>query len=53
MGKPRLVRGEWIKPGAVVIDVGINRLDDGRLVVDIDFEVAVEQASCTTPVPGA
>ena len=52
VGKPGLVRGEWIKPGAVVIDVGINRLDDGRLVGDVDFAAAAEQASWITPVPG-
>jgi methylenetetrahydrofolate dehydrogenase (NADP+)/methenyltetrahydrofolate cyclohydrolase len=51
-GKPGLVRGEWIKPGAVVIDVGINRLDDGRLVGDVDFAAAAERASWITPVPG-
>ena len=52
VGKPGLVRGEWIKPGAVVIDVGINRLDDGRLVGDVDFEAAAGRASWITPVPG-
>ena len=52
VGKPGLVKGEWIKPGAVVIDVGINRLDDGRLVGDVDFEAAAAQASWITPVPG-
>jgi methylenetetrahydrofolate dehydrogenase (NADP+) / methenyltetrahydrofolate cyclohydrolase len=52
VGKPGLVRGEWIKPGAVVIDVGINRLDDGRLVGDVEFEPAAERASWITPVPG-
>ncbi|TAL88678.1 MAG: bifunctional methylenetetrahydrofolate dehydrogenase/methenyltetrahydrofolate cyclohydrolase FolD [Rhodanobacter sp.] len=51
-GKPGLVHGEWIKPGAVVIDVGINRLDDGRLVGDVEFEPAAERASWITPVPG-
>jgi methylenetetrahydrofolate dehydrogenase (NADP+)/methenyltetrahydrofolate cyclohydrolase len=51
-GKPGLVRGEWIKPGAVVIDVGINRLDDGRLVGDVEFEPAAERAAWITPVPG-
>ena len=51
-GRPGLVRGEWIKPGAVVIDVGINRLEDGRLVGDIEFEPARERASWITPVPG-
>lgn len=52
VGKPGLVKGEWIKRGAVVIDVGINRLDDGRLVGDVDFEAAARQASWITPVPG-
>jgi methylenetetrahydrofolate dehydrogenase (NADP+)/methenyltetrahydrofolate cyclohydrolase len=52
VGKPGLVRGEWIKPGAVVIDVGINRLEDGRLVGDVDFDVAAQRASWITPVPG-
>ncbi len=51
-GKPGLVRGEWIKPGAVVIDVGINRLEDGRLVGDVDFDSAVRRAGWITPVPG-
>jgi methylenetetrahydrofolate dehydrogenase (NADP+)/methenyltetrahydrofolate cyclohydrolase len=52
VGKPGLVKGEWIKPGAVVVDVGINRLEDGRLVGDVDFAVAAERASWITPVPG-
>jgi len=52
VGKPGLVSGEWIKPGAVVVDVGINRLEDGRLVGDVDFDVAAERASWITPVPG-
>ncbi len=52
VGKPGMVKGEWIKPGAVVIDVGINRLDDGRLVGDVDFEAAVQRAGWITPVPG-
>jgi len=51
-GKPGLVKGEWIKPGAVVIDVGINRLEDGRLVGDVEFAPAAERASWITPVPG-
>lgn len=51
-GRPGLIRGEWIKPGAVVIDVGINRLDDGRLVGDVEFASAAERASWITPVPG-
>jgi len=52
IGKPGIVRGEWIKPGAVVIDVGINRLPNGKLCGDIDFESAKERASAITPVPG-
>lgn len=52
IGKPGVVRGEWIKPGAVVIDVGINRLPNGKLCGDIDFESAKERASAITPVPG-
>lgn len=51
-GKPRLIPGEWVKPGAVVIDVGINRLDDGRLVGDVGFDAAGQRASWITPVPG-
>ena len=51
-GKPDLVPGEWIKPGAVVIDVGMNRLDNGRLVGDVQFEEARERAGWITPVPG-
>lgn len=51
-GKPGLVPGEWIKPGAIVIDVGMNRLDNGHLVGDVQFESARERASWITPVPG-
>ncbi len=51
-GKPGLVPGEWIKPGAVVIDVGINRRDDGSLCGDVGFEAALQRASWITPVPG-
>ncbi|WP_110665541.1 bifunctional methylenetetrahydrofolate dehydrogenase/methenyltetrahydrofolate cyclohydrolase FolD [Salinicola halophilus] len=51
-GKPGLIQGEWIKPGAVVVDVGMNRLDDGSLVGDVDFEPAAERAAWITPVPG-
>jgi methylenetetrahydrofolate dehydrogenase (NADP+)/methenyltetrahydrofolate cyclohydrolase len=51
-GKPGLVKGEWIKPGAVVIDVGINRLADGSLVGDVEFAAAAQRASWITPVPG-
>ena len=52
VGRPGLIPGEWVKPGAVVIDVGINRLDDGRLVGDVDFAEAAKRASWITPVPG-
>ncbi|MDO4434679.1 MAG: bifunctional methylenetetrahydrofolate dehydrogenase/methenyltetrahydrofolate cyclohydrolase FolD [Alysiella sp.] len=52
VGKPGLVQGEWIKPGAVVIDVGINRLEDGSLCGDVVFETAQERAAWITPVPG-
>ena len=51
VGVPRLVRGDWVKPGAVVIDVGINRLPEG-LVGDVDFEPVSEVAAAITPVPG-
>jgi methylenetetrahydrofolate dehydrogenase (NADP+)/methenyltetrahydrofolate cyclohydrolase len=51
-GKPGLVKGEWIKPGAVVVDVGINRLGDGSLCGDVEFEAAVQRAAWITPVPG-
>ncbi len=53
VGKPGIVRGEWVKPGAVVIDVGINRLPNGKLVGDVEFEVgAAQRARWITPVPG-
>jgi methylenetetrahydrofolate dehydrogenase (NADP+)/methenyltetrahydrofolate cyclohydrolase len=52
VGKPGLVKGLWIKSGAVVIDVGINRTTDGRFVGDVEFDVAKERASWITPVPG-
>lgn len=51
-GKPGLVKGEWIKPGATVIDVGMNRLDCGKLCGDVEFEAARERAAWITPVPG-
>jgi methylenetetrahydrofolate dehydrogenase (NADP+)/methenyltetrahydrofolate cyclohydrolase len=51
-GKPGMVNGDMIKPGATVIDVGINRLPDGRLVGDVEFESAKEVAGAITPVPG-
>ena len=52
VGVPRFVPGEWVKPGALVIDVGINRLDDGSLCGDVDFDAAKENAAWITPVPG-
>jgi methylenetetrahydrofolate dehydrogenase (NADP+)/methenyltetrahydrofolate cyclohydrolase len=52
VGKPGLVPGEWVKPGAVVIDVGINRVEDGRLVGDVGYTAAAKRASWITPVPG-
>ena len=52
IGRPELIRGAWLKPGAVVIDVGMNRLPDGKLVGDVDYITAVERASMITPVPG-
>ncbi len=52
VGRPGLIPGEWVKPGAVVIDVGINRLDDGRLTGDVEFDAAAQRASWITPVPG-
>jgi len=51
-GRPALVRGDWIAPGATVIDVGVNRLPDGSLVGDVAFAEAVEVAGAITPVPG-
>jgi methylenetetrahydrofolate dehydrogenase (NADP+)/methenyltetrahydrofolate cyclohydrolase len=52
VGKPKFVPGAWIKPGAIVIDVGINRLPDGKLCGDVDFESAQAVAGWITPVPG-
>ncbi len=51
-GKPGLIRGEWVKEGAIVVDVGINRMADGRLTGDVDFETARQRASWISPVPG-
>jgi methylenetetrahydrofolate dehydrogenase (NADP+)/methenyltetrahydrofolate cyclohydrolase len=51
-GKPGLIRGEWIRPGAVVVDVGINRREDGTLCGDVEFEAAARRAAWITPVPG-
>ncbi len=52
VGKPEFIPGDWVKPGALVIDVGINRLDNGKLVGDVEFAKAVEHARFITPVPG-
>jgi methylenetetrahydrofolate dehydrogenase (NADP+)/methenyltetrahydrofolate cyclohydrolase len=52
IGKAELVKGAWIKPGATVIDVGMNRLDDGRLVGDVEYAEASKRAAAITPVPG-
>lgn len=52
VGKPGLVKGEWIKDGAIVVDVGISRNEDGRLTGDVEFDIAKEKASHITPVPG-
>jgi methylenetetrahydrofolate dehydrogenase (NADP+)/methenyltetrahydrofolate cyclohydrolase len=52
VGKPGVIEGAWIRPGAVVIDVGINRLADGRIVGDVEFDAARARASAITPVPG-
>jgi len=51
VGRPRMIRGDWVRPGATVIDVGINRVD-GELVGDVDFDAAREVAGAITPVPG-
>jgi methylenetetrahydrofolate dehydrogenase (NADP+)/methenyltetrahydrofolate cyclohydrolase len=52
IGRPRFIKGDWIKKGAVVIDVGMNRLSDGKLCGDVDFESAKDAAGWITPVPG-
>lgn len=52
VGKPNFIPGEWIKPGAIVIDVGINRLENGKVTGDVDFEEASKRAAWITPVPG-
>lgn len=52
VGRPKFVKGEWIAPGATVIDVGINRLPNGKLCGDVDFEAASQRAGAITPVPG-
>jgi methylenetetrahydrofolate dehydrogenase (NADP+)/methenyltetrahydrofolate cyclohydrolase len=52
VGKPGFIPGDWIKPGAIVIDVGINRLESGKVVGDVEYDAAAERASFITPVPG-
>ncbi len=52
IGKPGVIQSEWIKPGAIVVDVGFNRLEDGRIVGDVEFDTAKERAGWITPVPG-
>jgi methylenetetrahydrofolate dehydrogenase (NADP+)/methenyltetrahydrofolate cyclohydrolase len=52
VGRPEMIKGDWIKPGAVVIDVGVNRVGEKKLVGDVDFAGALERASAITPVPG-
>lgn len=52
VGKPNFIPGEWIKPGAIVVDVGINRLDNGKVTGDVDFDEASKRAAWITPVPG-
>ena len=52
VGRPRMIKGDWIKPGAIVLDVGINRDADGKLCGDVDFDTAKEVAAYITPVPG-
>jgi methylenetetrahydrofolate dehydrogenase (NADP+) / methenyltetrahydrofolate cyclohydrolase len=52
VGRAKMVRGDWIKPGAAVIDVGMNRDENGKLCGDVDFESASAVAGCITPVPG-
>ncbi len=52
VGRPNFIQGDWIKPGAAVMDVGINRLPDGKLCGDVDFNAAVNVAGAITPVPG-
>jgi len=52
VGRPEMIKGDWIKPGAVVIDVGVNRVGEKKLVGDVDFTAASEHAGAITPVPG-
>jgi len=52
VGKPKMIQGAWISPGTIIIDVGINRLPDGKICGDVDFESAAQHAAWITPVPG-
>lgn len=52
IGRKKFLKGNWIKPGAIVIDVGINKLENGKIVGDVDFESTIQHASYITPVPG-
>jgi methylenetetrahydrofolate dehydrogenase (NADP+)/methenyltetrahydrofolate cyclohydrolase len=52
VGQPEMIKGAWIKPGAVVIDVGVNRVGEKKLVGDVEFDAALERAGAITPVPG-
>jgi methylenetetrahydrofolate dehydrogenase (NADP+)/methenyltetrahydrofolate cyclohydrolase len=52
VGIPKMIQGDWIKAGVIIIDVGINRLDDGTLVGDVDFDAVQDKAAWITPVPG-
>ncbi|MBN1958200.1 MAG: bifunctional methylenetetrahydrofolate dehydrogenase/methenyltetrahydrofolate cyclohydrolase FolD [Desulfuromonadales bacterium] len=52
VGRPEMIKGDWIKPGAVVIDVGVNRVGDKKLVGDVEFDAACRNAAAITPVPG-
>jgi methylenetetrahydrofolate dehydrogenase (NADP+)/methenyltetrahydrofolate cyclohydrolase len=52
VGKPNFIPGDWVKQGAIVIDVGINRLENGKLTGDVEFDIAKDKASWITPVPG-
>jgi methylenetetrahydrofolate dehydrogenase (NADP+)/methenyltetrahydrofolate cyclohydrolase len=51
-GIPGMIKGSWIKPGAIVIDIGINRLESGKIIGDIEFDIAKTRAGFITPVPG-
>jgi len=52
IGSPGFIKAEWLKPGSTVIDIGINRLESGKLVGDVDFESARNKVAAITPVPG-